>query len=110
MQDRLAKAFIFTPTRCAVIPAGVALLVINNDKAASQSLDLATPAERYTLTAKRLSDRTVQLNGAELKLGPNDALPELKGTPTKPRAARSGKYYVSSLLDSCKCGWDAITQ
>lgn len=63
-------------------PGGVALLVINNDKTASQSLDLATPAERYTLTAKSLSDRVVQLNGNELKLGRNDALPELKGTPT----------------------------
>ena len=58
--------------------------MINNDKTASQSIDLAPAAERYTLTAKNLTDRVVQLNGNELKLGQNDALPELKGTPTKP--------------------------
>jgi hypothetical protein len=63
---------------------GVAMLVINNDKTAPQSLNLATQAERYTLTAKSLSDRVVQLNGNDLKLGADDALPELKGTPTKP--------------------------
>lgn len=65
-------------------PGGVALLVINNDKTASQSIELATAAERYTLTAKNLTDRVIQLNGNELKLGPNDALPALKSTPTKP--------------------------
>jgi hypothetical protein len=65
-------------------PGGVALLIINNGKTASQSLNLTTAAERYTLTAKNLTDRIVQLNGNELNLGPNDALPELKGTPTKP--------------------------
>jgi hypothetical protein len=65
-------------------PGGVALLVINNDKTASRSLNLATAAERYILTAKNLTDRVVQLNGNELKLGPNDALPELKGVQTKP--------------------------
>jgi len=64
-------------------PGGVALLVINNDKTASQSLNLTTAAERYTLTAKNLADRVVQLNGNDLKLGPNDVLPELKGIPTK---------------------------
>ena len=37
-----------------VHPGGVALLVINNDKTASQSLNLTTAAERYTLTAKNL--------------------------------------------------------
>jgi hypothetical protein len=65
-------------------PGGVAVLVINNDKTASQSLNLATAAERYTLTAKNLTDRVVRLNGNELKLEPNDALPELKGIQTKP--------------------------
>jgi heparanase len=64
-------------------PGGVALLVINNDKTASQSLNLTTAAERYTLTAKNLTDRLVQLNANDLKLGPNDVLPELKGIPTK---------------------------
>ncbi len=59
-------------------------MVINNDKTASQSLNLPTAAERYTLTAKNLTDRVVRLNGNELKLGSNDALPELKGTQTKP--------------------------
>jgi heparanase 1 len=34
------------------VPGGVALLVINSDRASPQSLELATAAERYTLTAK----------------------------------------------------------
>ena len=65
-------------------PGGVALLVINTDREASQTLDLGTAAERYTLSARDLLDTQVQLNGRELALGANDALPELTGEPTDP--------------------------
>lgn len=63
-------------------PGGVALLVINAGRDASQTLRLSTVSARYTLTAQDLQDTHVQLNGAELQLGANDALPDLKGLPT----------------------------
>ena len=64
-------------------PGGVALLAINVDRTASQSLEVPTAAERYTLTAPNLEDTSIQLNGSELKLGPNDELPALTGVPTE---------------------------
>ena len=61
-------------------PGGVALLVINTSRTQEQSIDLPMPAERYTLTAPRLQDKEVQLNGRELQLQANDELPKLEGT------------------------------
>ena len=61
---------------------GVTLLVINAGRDASQSLDLPSASERYTLTAEHLLDNHLQLNGVELQLGAGDALPALKGIPT----------------------------
>ena len=63
-------------------PGGVALLAINTDRSASESLDLAEAAERYTLTAPSLDAAIIQLNGSELTLGKDDALPSLIGTST----------------------------
>jgi hypothetical protein len=60
-------------------PGGVALLAINADREAAQSFQVPIGAERYTLTAKDLTASTVELNGSELKLGADDALPQLKG-------------------------------
>ena len=60
-------------------PGGVVLLAINNSRTQSTAIILPTPADRYTLTAKNLEDGQVQLNGQELKLGPNDELPNLSG-------------------------------
>jgi len=57
---------------------GVALLAINTDSSA-HSLDMRSPSERYTLSADRLEDATVKLNGSELKLGPLDSLPQMNG-------------------------------
>jgi hypothetical protein len=62
---------------------GVALLIINADQAKTQSIELGVKSERYTLTAKELQDTRVQLNGMELQLGADDALPELKGVGTR---------------------------
>jgi hypothetical protein len=67
-------------------PGGVALLVINADPGEAKSLEVTTASERYTLTAQNLQDTRVLLNGVELQLGAEDALPELKGITT-----RSGK-------------------
>jgi hypothetical protein len=61
---------------------GVALLVINASKDQAQTLRVPTASQRYTLTAHRLEDAHVLLNGEELKLGAGDALPELKGVDT----------------------------
>jgi hypothetical protein len=60
-------------------PGGVSLLAINNSRTRSTAIILPTLADRYTLTARNLEDRQVQLNGQDLKLGPNDELPNLSG-------------------------------
>lgn len=62
---------------------GAALLAINTGRTASQSLELPTESDRYTLTARNLEDTRVDLNGDELRLGANDELPRLAGVPTQ---------------------------
>ena len=64
------------------IAGGVALLVINNDRAGAHSLRLPLPSKRYTLDAGKLDDKAVRLNGQTLALGPNDVLPPLAGVAT----------------------------
>jgi hypothetical protein len=61
-------------------PGGVALLAINNSRTRPESIALPVAADRYTLTAQKLDDERVQLNGGDLTLASNDALPELKGS------------------------------
>jgi hypothetical protein len=63
-------------------PGGVALLAINTGRTASQSLELPTESDRYTLTARNLEDDRVDLNGNKLRLGAGDELPRLAGVPT----------------------------
>ncbi len=63
-------------------PGGVALLVINTDRTTSQSIELLTASERYTLSVSDLQDRHVQMNGVEMKLGVDDAIPQLSGVST----------------------------
>ena len=63
-------------------PGGVALLFINADNDHAQSLNVAVASERYTISAQKLEDTSVQLNGKELQLGADDELPELKGIAT----------------------------
>ena len=64
------------------VRGGVVLLAINTDRNASQNLELSANSERYTLTAPKLEDSRVDLNGKKLKLGSDDSLPELIGVPT----------------------------
>jgi heparanase len=66
------------------MPGGVALLVINTDKAAARRLMLPLASERYTLasTAPDLQTRSVALNGTPLALTPADELPRLDGVQT----------------------------
>jgi len=61
-------------------PGGVALLLINTDRAASETVALPAAAERYTLTSRDLLSRSVELNGKPLALA-GDALPALTGAP-----------------------------
>ena len=60
------------------VAGGVALLAINASNGA-QFLQIARGAERYTLSAPELQSSSVQLNGTELKLGANDAMPQIGG-------------------------------
>ena len=60
-------------------PGGVALLVINNDRATSHTLSIPVAGERYTMSSSDLQSQSVELNGTQLKLGPGDELPVLTG-------------------------------
>ncbi len=62
---------------------GVALLAINTDKVASQTLSLRAAGQRYTLSGS-LEGKRVQLNGHELELDARDGLPPLAGVRTRP--------------------------
>ena len=63
------------------VPGGMALLAINTDRNASEALNVNARCERYTLTAAKLEDTHVELNGKELELGPGDSIPSLAGAP-----------------------------
>jgi hypothetical protein len=58
---------------------GVALVVVNADRAASRTLEFALPVERYTLSPADVNGRIVQLNGRDLRLGAGDSVPSLSG-------------------------------
>jgi heparanase len=63
-------------------PGGVALLLINNSRTETSSVEVPTASDRYTLSAHGLEDTEILLNGRPLELGAGDALPELHGNPT----------------------------
>lgn len=59
---------------------GVAYLVINNSWTETTTVELPKEAEVYALTGNGgMRSRTMLLNGKELVLGENDALPEMDG-------------------------------
>ena len=64
-------------------PGGVALLVINADGQQVHEVTLAPEAERYTLTAGQLQEKSVQLNGNTLQLNSDGDVPEFVGQPTR---------------------------
>lgn len=78
-------------------PGGVALLILNTDRTHEQSIEIPSASVRYTLTAGNLESGTVQLNGSELRLAPNDELPVLAGLPVKPGAVRFGPASITFL-------------
>ncbi|MGH9533629.1 MAG: hypothetical protein ACRD2E_02090 [Terriglobales bacterium] len=61
---------------------GVALLALNAGRQAA-TLRLPLAAERYTLTAPSLESRYVALNRQTLRLGPDNAMPDLGGKPVR---------------------------
>lgn len=61
-------------------PGGVTVLAINTSRTAPASVNLPMASERFTLTAPKAEDTRVQLNGHELTLGADDALPDLRGS------------------------------
>ena len=63
-------------------PGGVTVLVINTDRQQVHEITLPSDAERYTLTAKQLQDKEVQLNGKTLQLNSDGDVPEFVGQPT----------------------------
>ena len=59
-------------------PGGVTLLAINLSRTDAKTINLSISAERYTLTAAKLEDAEVQLNGKELKML-GDEMPVVNG-------------------------------
>jgi heparanase len=60
-------------------PGGVALLAINTSRTQPATIELPGSAERYTLTASKVDDSAVQLNGRQLQLDAAGELPPLRG-------------------------------
>ncbi len=60
-------------------PGGVAVIAMNTDRQAAHDIQIATKAQRYTLTAKQLEGSAVELNGTTLQLGAGDSVPALTG-------------------------------
>lgn len=75
---------------------GVTLLIINS-RAATTSLNLPKDAQRYTLSAPKLTSGAVQLNVQELKLGAGDALPAMTGEPIKAGAVTFAPSTITFL-------------
>lgn len=64
------------------VPGGVTVLAINTDKISAATLAVPAASERYNMTARKLEDTHVDLDGRELKLGVDDSIPELQGIRT----------------------------
>jgi heparanase len=60
-------------------PGGVSVLAINTNQTEVKPVELIMPARRYTLTAKKLENAHVQLNGHALTLTANGELPVIEG-------------------------------
>lgn len=58
---------------------GVAVLALNTDKKRSRRLSVPLTSKRFTLSTHEPEGGSVELNGAELRLGAHDRLPALQG-------------------------------
>ena len=78
-----SKAGLHTYAHCLRgTPGGVAILVLNTDKAASPTLRIPTPTSRYTLSSSDPQSASVRLNGSELTWDQKGDLPRLAGAST----------------------------
>ena len=59
--------------------SGACYLIINNSTTDATTVELPQDAVRYTLSADALRSPVMKLNGRELVLGENNALPDLSG-------------------------------
>ena len=88
-------------------PGGVTLLVINADRQRVHEITLPSEAERYTLTARRLQDTAVQLNGKTLELNRDGDLPQFLGQSTRAGhisfAATSITFLEIANADNSNC-------
>jgi heparanase 1 len=88
-------------------PGGVTVLLINTSRTQSKSIDRPMPAERYTLSAQKLDDAHVQLNGHELRMAIDNELPPLQGEPASPGrveiAPASIMFLTFSNADNKSC-------
>lgn len=79
----LSHGSLYVYAHCnGATPGGVTVLAINASRHAPHTLTLPTASERYSLHARRLQDKAVQLNGRTLTLGANDELPALEASLT----------------------------
>jgi hypothetical protein len=63
-------------------PGGVAILVLNTDKATPQKLRIPAPSERYALHSTEMQSAHVSLNGKDVAWDGGSDLPRLAGAPT----------------------------
>ena len=78
-------------------PGGVAVLVINTDRAASHELMLANAAQRYTLDAIDLNQTGIRLNGGTLGLDASGGLPTIEGVAVAAGTARFDPATITFL-------------
>jgi heparanase len=77
---------------------GVALLLLNLDRTAEQVLQPPLAGERYTLSAPDLLSKTVSLNGVELKIGTDGALPQITGSRFKAGALSLAPLTITFIV------------
>jgi len=75
---------------------GRALLIVNTLNT-SAAVNVPSVAEQYTLTAKELQSKKIQLNGQELSLTANDQLPVIKGKTIKAGIVQIPPYSITFL-------------
>jgi len=75
---------------------GRALLIVNTLNT-SAAVNVPSVAEKYTLTAKELQSKKIQLNGQELSLTANDQLPVIKGKTIKKGVVQIPPYSITFL-------------
>ena len=78
---------------------GRALLIVNTLNT-SAAVNVPSVAEQYTLTAKELQSKKIQLNGQELSLTANDQLPVIKGKTIKAGVVQIPPYSITFLTFS----------